>query len=281
MDNQRWSSSIHPTIGIASGRTAPAAARSSVLDVLALIDAPVDDPAAAATYPAPLRRLHTGETLFHEGSPATSIYFVRAGTFKTFATAEDGYEQVLGFALRTELLGFDAICMGNHPTAAIALEESSVYSLPVRDLYGLGRRIPALEQQLHRAASIALARSLELADVMAAVSAEVRLARFLVQWSRRMAGCGQSPRRFHLRMSRRDIASYLGVAHETVSRSFSALQSWGLLRVTNRDVEIADLPALTTFARSTRKTFEERQPLPAAAFGHLSARPAGAACMLS
>ncbi len=277
MDDRSWTPALSSTIGAADAHAA--VARSSVLDVLALIDAPVDDPAAAASYPAPLRRLHTGEALFHEGSPATSIYFVRAGTFKSFATAEDGYEQVLGFSLRTELLGFDAVCMGHHPTAAIALEESSVYGLPVRDLFGLGRRIPALEQQLHRATSIALARSLELADVMAAVSAEVRLGRFLVQWSRRMAGCGQSPRRFHLRMSRRDIASYLGVAHETVSRSFSALQSWRLLEVTNRDVEIVDLPALTSFARSTRKTFDERHPLPAAAFG--LARPAGAPCMLS
>ncbi len=278
MDDSSWTPTLDSGIDLA-GKSA-ASVRSSILDLLALVDTPVDDPTAAAAYPAPMRRLHAGETLFHEGAPATSVYFVRAGTFKTFATAEDGYEQVLGFALRTELLGFDAVCMGRHPTAAIALEESSVYALPVRDLFGLGRRVPALEQQLHRAASIALARSLELADVMAAVSAEVRLARFLVQWSRRMAGCGQSPRRFHLRMSRRDIASYLGVAHETVSRSFSALHSWGLLRVTNRDVEIADLPALTSFARSTRKTFDEKLPA-MAALGQRAARPAGAACMLS
>jgi CRP/FNR family transcriptional regulator, anaerobic regulatory protein len=237
-------------------------ARSSMLDVLGLIGAHADDPAAAAAYPASLRRLHAGEVLFHEGSPATSIYFVRAGTFKIFNTAEDGYEQVLGFSLRTELLGFDAICLDHHPTAAVALEDSSVYGILVRDLFAIGLRLPALDRQLHRATSLALAHGLELADVMAAVSAEVRLARFLVQWSRRMVACGQSPRRFHLRMSRRDIASYLGVAHETVSRSFSALQSWGQLRVTNRDVEIVDLAELTAFARSTRKSLDERHALP-------------------
>src|SRR5574340_1200715 len=186
MDDQRWTPAIHSAGGVTANRAAPA--HSSVLDVLALIDAPVDDPAAAAAYPAPLRRLHTGETLFHEGSPAASIYFVRAGTFKTFATAEDGYEQVLGFALRTELLGFDAVCMGHHPTATIALEESSVYSLPVRDLFGLGRRIPALEQQLHRAASIALARSLELADVMAALKTRAPSI-----WTLRPMECAPSP----------------------------------------------------------------------------------------
>lgn len=249
-----------------------------MLDLLALIDAQVEDPATVAGYPATMRRLHNGETLFHEGAPATSIYFVRAGTFKIFATAEDGYEQVVAFALRTDLLGFDALCMDQHPTAAVALEESSVYGIPVRDLFALNQRIPALDRQIHRANSLALAHSLELADVMAAVSAEVRLARFLAQWSRRMSGFGLSPRRFHLRMSRRDIASYLGVAHETVSRSFSTLQNWGLLEVTNRDVEIVDLQALMRLARSTRKTLDEHEaPRQAVSLDHRHHPPRPAA----
>lgn len=276
MDDRSWTTPTLPSTQPAT--LAGSAARSSMLDLLALIDAHVDDPVAAASYPAALRRLHTGETLFHEGSPANSIYFVRAGTFKIFATAEDGYEQVLGFALRTELLGFDALCLEHHPTAAVALEESSVYGIPVRDLFALGLRIPALDRQIHRATSVALGHSLDLADVMAAVSAEVRLARFLVQWSRRMAGFGQSPRRFHLRMSRRDIASYLGVAHETVSRSFSTLQNWSLLDVTNRDVEILDLQALNRLARSTRKTLDEHEaPHPTVAMDHRHHPPRPAA----
>jgi CRP/FNR family transcriptional regulator len=72
-----------------------------------------------------------------------------------------------------------------------------------------------------------------------------------------MAECGQSPRRFHLRMSRRDIASYLGVAHETVSRSFGALSRWGWISVDNREVEILDLPGLKQFALNTRRAVEE------------------------
>ena len=115
-----------------------------------------------------------------------------------------------------------------------------------------------LDQLVHRAVSSALTRRGELADVMAAVAAEVRLARFLLQLSRRMAECGQSPRRFHLRMSRRDIASYLGVAHETVSRSFGALARWGWLRVDNREVEILDLPGLKQFALNTRRAGRRR-----------------------
>jgi CRP/FNR family transcriptional regulator len=85
----------------------------------------------------------------------------------------------------------------------------------------------------------------------------VKLARFLIQLSRRMAGCGQSPRRFHLRMGRREIASLLGVAHETVSRSFSALAALGMVDVSDREVEILDMEGLMRFARSTRRHLDE------------------------
>jgi CRP/FNR family transcriptional regulator len=208
-------------------------------------------------YPVAMRQLHVGEALFHEGSSAEGIYFVSVGTFKSYTTAEDGYEQVLGFAGRGEVLGFDAINAGQHPTAAVALEDARVYVLPVRDVFSLGQRLPAIDRVLYHAVSRQLAQRGEIADVMAAVAAEVRLARFLVQMSARMGACGQSTRRLLLRMSRRDIASHLGVAHETVSRSFGALADWGYLRVSYREVEILDLDALKGFARSTRGLVEE------------------------
>lgn len=231
--------------------------RSGLSDLLQLMDAYGGDALIAADVPVPLRRLQAGETLFHEGFEAEAIYFVRAGTFKTFRTAEDGYEQVLGFAGRAEVLGFDAVCMGCHPTAALALEDSSVYVLLLRDFFVLAQRAPALDLVVHRAVSSALTCRGELADVMAAVSAEVRLARFLVHLSQRMAASGQSQRRFHLRMSRREIASYLGVAHETVSRSFSALAGWGLVCVDNREVEILEMDELKALSRGTRRQTDD------------------------
>lgn len=231
--------------------------RPCMADLLRLLGAGSEAVNAGVDMPIPVRRLHTGDALFHEGAPADAIYFVRAGTFKTFCTAEDGYEQVLGFAVRGEVLGFEALANGTHPSAAMALEESSVYSLPLAEFQSLGRRLPELELLVHRAVSSALTRRGELAEMMAAVAAEVRLARFLLQLSRCMADCGQSPRRFHLRMSRRDIASYLGVAHETVSRSFGVLARWGWLCVHNREVEILDLPGLTQFALNTRRGVDD------------------------
>lgn len=236
-----------------------------VADLLRLMGCPVEQGDDGLDMPAPIRRFRPRDMLFHEGSRAESVYFVRAGTFKTFRTAEDGYEQVLDFSGRAELIGFDALCIGRHPTACVALEESSVFSLLICDLIEPVRRIPSVDRMLALAVSRALQQRNDLADVMAAVAAEARLARFLLQWSTRMAACGQSPRRFYLCMGRRDIASYLGLAHETVSRSLQTLVRWDLLSVSNRAVDILDMEGLKTLARNTRR--------PVGDLDHRGARP--------
>lgn len=235
--------------------------RSTLADLMRLLGRETqtmqDPQCAASRISVGLRRVSAGEHLVHMGAPSDALYFVCTGTFKIFRTDEDGYEQVLAFAGRREVLAFDALCMETHPTAASALEDSTVYMIHKADLPALSRAEPAFEQELQRAGSRALTRTNELVDVMAAVAAEVRLARFLLQLSRQMAASGQSPRRFHLRMGRRDIASMLGVAHETVSRSFTALAMNCLIHVSDRDVEILDMDGLKAYSRCTRRSMDD------------------------
>ena len=77
------------------------------------------------------------------GAPSDALYFVCTGTFKIFRTDEDGYEQVLAFAIRGEVMGFDALCMERYPTAVSALEESSVYVVLKRDVVALTQLVPS------------------------------------------------------------------------------------------------------------------------------------------
>lgn len=234
---------------------------STLADLMHLLraDEPTmqDTERVASRKPVHLRRVSTGDHLVHMGTPSDALYFVCTGTFKIFRTDEDGYEQVLAFAGRREVLAFDALCMDTHPNAISALEDSTVYVIRKADLPAFSRAEPAFERELQRAGSRALTRTNELVDVMAAVASEVRLARFLLQLSRQMAANGQSPRRFHLRMGRRDIASILGVAHETVSRSFTALTAACLIHVNDRDVEILDMDGLKAYSRSTRRSMDD------------------------
>ncbi len=235
-------------------------ASSSVSELLQLMGVAVGDPRLVDGIAVSTRRVRLGGVLFHEGAQAQAVYFIAVGTFKSLHIAEDGYEQVLGFAGRGEVLGYDAVCQGLHPTTALALEDSTVYSLALPDVFTLLQRVPALDRVLHLTLSRQLMHQVEIANLMAAVSAEVRLARFLVQLSERMAERGQSPRRLLLRMSRRDIASHIGVAHETVSRSFSVLMHLGCVAVCNREVEILDPELLRCCASNTRGLADTHPP---------------------
>ena len=237
---------------------APVAAQGRLSDLLSIMGASIDDRRLCDAYLIPLRRVRAGVVLLHEGTRAESVYVVRFGTFKTLRVAEDGYEQVLGFSGQADVIGFDALCSGSHPSSAVALEDAGVYALPLRELDGLRQRVPALDRALQSALSAQLAGAAGIAEVMAAVASEARLARFLLQRSMRMAALGQSTRRLRLPMSRRDIASHLGVAHETVSRSFGELVNWGFVAVDNREVEILDTDGLRGIARNTRGCPDER-----------------------
>jgi CRP/FNR family transcriptional regulator len=86
--------------------------------------------------------------------------------------------------------------------------------------------------------------------LLGSMSAEERLAAFLLNLSQRMKARGYSPREFHLRMSRAEIGSYLGMKLETVSRTFSSFQQQGLLDVERKHVCIRDLEGLSRAVES-------------------------------
>jgi CRP/FNR family transcriptional regulator len=202
--------------------------------------------------PPRLQRLAGGATLVHENAPARCFHMVLAGDFKLVKTAADGYEQVLDFAGSFDVLGFDGLSSGHYGASAVALQDASVYTMAVADVERLRRGSLLFDREWQRSLGRQVARLGELALLMAAVSAERRVARFLLQLSRRMEARGQSPRRLRLRMSRREIASYLGLAHESISRALTALDGAGLVRVDQRDLEIVDDTGLASFAQCTR-----------------------------
>lgn len=201
-----------------------------------------------------LRRVLAGSLLFAEGQPLQHLYCVAAGSFKCTQTDLEGYEQVLGFALHGDLLGLDALYEHKHVTSAAALEDSSVAVLPLRELLAAGHRVPAIERLLLHAAGAELMHRGDAQYLMSAPSSEVRVARFLLHFAQRQLAMGHSGRRLLLRMTRRDIASALGVAHETVSRALTALAQAGCIAVSHREVEILDAEALRETQRVTRGT---------------------------
>lgn len=200
----------------------------------------------------PMRRVRTGTLVTHEGAPFESLYFISAGTFKCVHTDPDGYELVQGFLARGDVIGLDGLSDGVYGGDAVALEDATVAMASFRELLNAARQVPSLEQLIYLASGREIRRKNMTLEVMAAVGAEVRLARFLLQLVARQAEQGYSSRRMVLRMSRRDIASHLGIAHETVSRSLTALADWGYIEVRHREIDILDPDGLERFKRVTR-----------------------------
>lgn len=251
--------------------TAPDAHLLALLDLLGV---PPQDREHAARQPLAIKRVKARHALFQWGEPMRALAIVRHGSFKFCHLDELGYEQVTGLAMRGDVLGMESLDLPRHDSDAVALEDASVFLLPCDQVSALSLRLPALGQALQQASSRRLRQSQALLDVLAAVASEVRLARFLLWHGRQLAEDGWSARRLHLRMGRRDLASLLGVAHETVSRSFTALSMAGLIAVNDRDIEVLDPLRLQSYARSTRRPQDEAREARRSAMTEPVATPA-------
>ena len=194
----------------------------------------------------PLRR---GEVLYREGLRHAALFVVRSGTLKTSTSLTDGDTQVLGFHLPGEIVGFDGLVDEPHHSTAEALEDSSVCEVPVARLAEIAAQIPDLQQQVYRIMGREFAREQMHAVMMGRRHAMARLALFLHGLSERRRASGHDPDSLYLSMSRQDLANYLGLVIETVSRLFSRLQSLGVLDVERRAVRILDHAALANLAQ--------------------------------
>ena len=189
--------------------------------------------------------LHAGQHLFREGDPFEAIAAVRAGTVKTYAIDSDGHEHVLGFHLPGEVIGLNAIDGHRYPCDAVALDTVMLCRFSFPKISVLAARVPGLQRELFRLLSRDIGRAALLAGDW---SADQRVAAFLVGMSRRLAARGFSASHFQLTMARTDIANYLRLAPETVSRVLRRFQEEGRLVVDRRELELLDTAALEALA---------------------------------
>ena len=190
------------------------------------------------------RRVKEGQPLYREGDAFHYLYSARSGTFKSTVTLVDGREQVTGFHMAGELMGLDALAQATHASAATALEDAEICAIPYAHLSALAASNVKLQEALARMMSREIVREHGWMALLGSMSAEERVASFLLNISQRMKARGFAAREFHLRMSRAEIGSFLGMKLETVSRTLSSLHARKLLVVDKRFVRIVDLEAL-------------------------------------
>jgi CRP/FNR family transcriptional regulator len=190
------------------------------------------------------RRMKRGDTLFTAGADFNAIYAIRSGFFKMSQVDAEGREQVTGFSMGGELMGLEGLGAGAYQGTAVALEDSEVCILPYALVEEMAREIPALQRQLHAVLSREIVRDHGVMMLLGSMRAEERLATFLLNLSKRFVRRGYSASDFHLRMTRDELGSYLGLKLETVSRLFSRFQEDGLIEVQQKHVRIVDIAGL-------------------------------------
>ena len=193
------------------------------------------------------RRIKGGEPLYHAGETFASIYVVRSGFFRSAMTLEDGREQVTGFTMAGEIIGLDGIHTGNHSCSVYALEDSEVCVISYARLQRLSASAPELQHHFHQLLGHEITRDYKVMLLLGSMRAEERLATFLLNLSGRYAARGYSATCFNLRMTRDDIASYLGLKIETVSRALSKLQKMKYISVKGKSIAIESMAALRAF----------------------------------
>ncbi len=198
--------------------------------------------------------IQKGQTLFKAGDELKSLFAIRSGTIKSYTITEQGDEQITGFHLTGDLIGFDAIIVNHHPSYAQALETAMVCEIPFETLNDLSGKMPNLRQQIMRLMSGEIKDDQQMIMLLSKKNAEERLASFIYGLSQRFCERGFSQREFRLTMTRSDIGSYLGLTVETISRLLGRFQKNGMLIVKGKYITIQDRDMLTQLAGQSRSS---------------------------
>lgn len=193
----------------------------------------------------PLRK---GDHLFRAGQNFTAFYAIRAGVVKVYALTEVGEEQILGFYLPGDVLGLDALNGHTHQYHAIALDTTSVCAIPFSQLESLALQIPALNHQMFRLMSKGVNDGRIHSEILSKRNADQRVALFIWSVAQRFMNRGYAYTEFRFGVLHRDVALFLGLTPETVSRILAKFAQDDIVQWKRKEVKIIDVVQLVTLA---------------------------------
>lgn len=185
--------------------------------------------------------------LFREGDPARRVFTLIDGVAKLTRLLPDGKQQVVGFRFAGDIMGYTN--RSTYPFDAELLTSSRVCKLERPKLDGLLKRHPLLERRFLDLCVQELSSTQDQLVAVGRLPAKCRVATFLLLLDNAHRVRGMSVKTLSMPMTRADIADFLGLTLETVSRTFTAFRKRGLLREPSHgQVELLDLEALQSLA---------------------------------
>lgn len=186
------------------------------------------------------------ETLFVQGDDAGSVYSVTAGVARLYKMLPDGRRQIVGFALPGDFLGL--AMRDRYGFSADAVTDVAVCSFSRAAYAAFVDRNPSLLRRLHEFATHELTLAQDQMTLLGRRTAEEKLASFLISMRERWSKLGAPSISVELPMSRQDIADFLGLTIETVSRTFTQLTKRKLISLTPGGARLTDLGRLNQLA---------------------------------
>jgi CRP/FNR family transcriptional regulator, anaerobic regulatory protein len=189
-------------------------------------------------------RWNRGQHLFSPGDHLDFIYIVHSGGFKIYITNSNGDTQITGFYFQGDVLDLNISRHAIQNYGAVALETSTVCKIPLAEFENMVNQYPDLSNAFLKVMSREIILKQRMMLVMSKMTAEQKVADFLVQMSMVSKSQGYSSVVIKISMLRSDIANYLGLAIETVSRIFKDFQNKGIIRAERHQVSIDNFAAL-------------------------------------
>ena len=206
-----------------------------------LTDAEIQRLDALVTY----RNLGSGDYLFHQHTPARSVYVLEGGILMMERSSSTGRRQVMAFMQPGNFIG---IPHNQHYDYTVsALKDSRVREIPLKPFVELQDQIPRLKDNVRGIGGNILAHTLDQVFALGQKKAHERVCFLLKQLSDRAINPGT--RSIDLVMTRQDIADYLGLTIETVSRVFGKLKREQVIDIYSaHTVEILNMDAVEEMA---------------------------------
>ncbi|MCG8073109.1 MAG: helix-turn-helix domain-containing protein [Candidatus Thiodiazotropha taylori] len=205
-----------------------------------VVDYGASDPADSKLVLSRRQPMQRGELLFSAKQPFSALFAVKSGSFKAISVDLSGKERVVGFYLPGDLIGAEGIASRVHSFTVRALEESAICRMDLDQMPQSGRGNEMLQGALIRMLGEEVSINHLVTSSLIQQNAEQRLAAFILNLSARSGMRGLSQYQLGLSMSRSDIASYLGLARETVSRTFTRFQNYGLIGISKHVLKVVN-----------------------------------------
>ncbi len=194
--------------------------------------------------------IDTGEHLYHQNDDMKNIFALFSGCCKEYSLDKEGNEKINNFYFPGDILALESISTKKHIFSTLALQKSQLCLIPCETLFLTMQESPMFLRQFTYMISQKIRHN---NDIPITTNAKQRIAAFLINIFERLQ-VNEIPQEqicLSLPMSQFDIANYLGLAHETISRIFHLFQKNDLIKITHKKIDIINIHFLKSVAQNS------------------------------